>query len=105
MLRPFRRWPGYGNLNASTLILMLVTVFISSSALVIWYTVAKPDLSVWMNAIPRTGTVWLALLGLGFALVNAAAEEFLFRGILFAHVIADLVIFVLLFQAVAHNGS
>jgi membrane protease YdiL (CAAX protease family) len=59
-----------------------LTALISSSALLLWVVLVQPDLSLWRMVIPRWHPVVLIFVGLGFALVNAAIEESVFRGVL-----------------------
>lgn len=59
-------------------------VVVSSAALVLWRFTTDYDLSQYAKHVPETGLpMWVILIGLWpFALLNALAEEFLFRGVL-----------------------
>jgi uncharacterized protein len=63
--------------------LALLFALVSVSALALWLWMARPDLAAAMAHIPAMPMWLLPLAGLGFALVNAALEEALFRGIIY----------------------
>ena len=71
-----------GRLDRGTVILMIVTVLGSSAALVIWFRLLRPDVSDLRRMIPVMPIWALPLAGLGFAIVNAVLEEYIWRGIL-----------------------
>jgi membrane protease YdiL (CAAX protease family) len=60
---------------------LLAVVLVSTAGLWGWYYLAKPSLALFALAVPSWHPVLVALLGLGFALVNAAVEEAIFRGV------------------------
>lgn len=74
-------WLRAGCVDASLVVLIVLTVLTSSLALVIWHVIARPDLSDLYAQMPRFSPVLLAGTGLVFALFNAAAEEAVWRGI------------------------
>ncbi len=81
-LRQGTEWLRPGRLDRATLWLAALTVGISSLALWLWFTLWQPDLGHWLRLVPRRTPGLLILLGLGFALLNAATEESVYRGIL-----------------------
>lgn len=81
-LRSSMTWLRLGRIDRGTLVLVLATVFLSGAALLAWYGLAKPDLRIHLGHIPSMPSWLFPLAGLAFALVNAAMEEAIFRGIL-----------------------
>ena len=75
-------WLRAGRLTSDILILMLATIALSSIALVGWYLLFRPDLSSHLVMIPKMPVWLLPLACLGFAMLNAAMEEIVFRGIM-----------------------
>jgi hypothetical protein len=55
----------------------------SAVSLLLWFKLAHPDVSRKGGLIPQWSAGKLVLLGLGFALFNAAVEEMIWRGIMF----------------------
>lgn len=74
--------PGKGQLDRGTVILMIVTVLGSSAALVVWFRLLRPDVSDLRRMIPAMPIWVLPFAGVGFAIVNAVLEEYIWRGIL-----------------------
>jgi membrane protease YdiL (CAAX protease family) len=81
-LRQSVGWLRAGKLDHFVWWLVILTVFISTAVLVLWFFALRPDLSQWRMAIPTWHPLLLLLLGVGFAVVNAAIEESIYRGIL-----------------------
>ena len=81
-LRSTVTWLRWGRLDRSVLPLTLLTVILSSCGLWLWFIIAEPDLGRFAGALPTTSVVYLVPIGLGFAVLNAAVEESIFRGIL-----------------------
>jgi membrane protease YdiL (CAAX protease family) len=75
-------WLRAGHLTSDTIILILTTIVLSSIALVGWYLLFQPNISSHLVMIPKMPMWLLPLAGLGFAMVNAAMEEIVFRGIM-----------------------
>lgn len=75
-------WVRVGNLNSKVVMLILLTIVISSAALVGWYILLKPDVRSHLALIPTLPVWLLPFAGLLFALLNAAMEEVIFRGII-----------------------
>jgi membrane protease YdiL (CAAX protease family) len=98
-LRP-GRWDRRGRLE------FLAVVAVSTAALWAWYFLAEPGLDVFLIAIPRWHPVGLALLALGLALLNAAIEEAIYRGVVMHSLEAALGtgVWSLLVQAVAFGA-
>ena len=55
----------------------------SAMSLLLWFKLARPDVKSLAGLIPPWSLGRLALLGLGFALFNAAVEEMIWRGVIF----------------------
>jgi membrane protease YdiL (CAAX protease family) len=55
----------------------------SAVSLLLWFKLARPDVKWQAGLIPTWSPGRLVLLGLGFALVNAAVEEMIWRGVIF----------------------
>ena len=79
---PRPAWSGAGTADRTTLLLAIVTIPLTTVALVGFIASGRTDLETateGLDAVP----VWvLPLAGLGFALVNPTVEEVLFRGVL-----------------------
>jgi len=74
-------WMRSGRLGKDNIALVLLVVVVSSAALLLWNVTYNPDLSA-NRAIIAEMAFWLIpLTGVAFALVNAAVEEAIFRGI------------------------
>jgi membrane protease YdiL (CAAX protease family) len=71
-----------GRISKDVLFLILITVVVSTMALIGWYWLIEPDLSIYLGQFPDMPLVAIPFAGLGFALLNAVMEEFAFRGIL-----------------------
>jgi membrane protease YdiL (CAAX protease family) len=55
---------------------------VSGLALVVWGTWIATDLSRFTETLPEVSLLWIIINGIGFALLNALAEEYLARGML-----------------------
>jgi uncharacterized protein len=75
-------WLRAGHLTSDIIILILATIVLSSLALVSWYLLFQPNISSHLAMIPKMPVWLLPLACLGFAMVNAAMEEIVFRGII-----------------------
>jgi uncharacterized protein len=75
-------WLRVGRLTSNIILLILVTIVLSSIALVGWYLLFQPNISSHLAMIPKMQLWLLPLACLGFAMVNAAMEEIVFRGIM-----------------------
>lgn len=84
-MQPFRgafprvRWGGF---DRRTLGLMAFTVVGSSIALMLWLSWMNPDVEDLRRQIPPWPAWTLPLAALGFAILNAVMEEYIWRGIL-----------------------
>jgi membrane protease YdiL (CAAX protease family) len=82
-LRRSIRWFRAGQLRREVVVGMVATIAASAVALEAWYLLLTPDLRMYRALLPPL-PAWALLLGaLGFAGLNAAMEEGVFRGILF----------------------
>ncbi|HYX71125.1 MAG TPA: hypothetical protein VE732_00015, partial [Nitrososphaera sp.] len=75
-------WLRAGHPTSDIIILILTAMVLSSSALVGWYLLFRPNISSHLAMIPKMPMWLLPLACLGFAMVNAAMEEIVFRGIM-----------------------
>jgi len=69
-----------GRLDWRSGVVMGAFVVTSAVALVGWYLLVQPDLSDAVARIPQVPFFVLILGGIGFALINALGEEFVWRG-------------------------
>jgi membrane protease YdiL (CAAX protease family) len=80
-LRQTLSWLRRGRIDSQAIVLIAVTAVVSALFLVGWVTIEKPDLVHHLALIPAMPVWAYPLAGLGFALLNAAMEEAVFRGI------------------------
>jgi len=80
-LRRTLGWLRLGRFDRSVWWLVFFTIIISSLGLLLWFILLKPDLSQWLAAVPSWNPILLITAGLVFALINAALEESIYRGI------------------------
>jgi len=81
-LRPVVPWLVRDRMSPSVLWLFAATTVLSVLALIVWTLVSDPRLSDYLSGLQQLPW-WAAVAGIvGFALVNAAWEEALFRGYL-----------------------
>jgi membrane protease YdiL (CAAX protease family) len=71
-----------GRFDRHVKLLALCFIFVPAIALFIWYRAIGPDLAVHLAHVPAMPIWMLPFAGLGFALGNAAVEEFAYRGII-----------------------
>jgi membrane protease YdiL (CAAX protease family) len=81
-LRRGVRWLRFGRLDGVVLAGTAGLIVVSSSALVLWFVLARPDVGDLVNQIPHIDVVPLVLLGAGFSVLNALMEEAAFRGVM-----------------------
>jgi membrane protease YdiL (CAAX protease family) len=81
-LRRSISWLRAGRLTSDIIILILATIVLSGVALVAWYLLLRPNISTHLATIPKMPMWLLPLACLGFAMLNAAMEEIVFRGIM-----------------------
>ena len=83
MLRRSLRWARRGQLGRTEWLMIAGATVISSTALVGWFVLLRPDLSDLRGMIPPGTAPWLIALGaVGFSMCNAAVEESIWRGVL-----------------------
>ncbi|AKV01068.1 hypothetical protein AKJ09_07731 [Labilithrix luteola] len=86
LVAPLGRRPSWlrrGHLNATIAALIFAAVVVSAVALLVWFQVARPDYrSLRGTLLLEMPMPLLCLCVLSFAMINAAAEEFLYRGAL-----------------------
>ena len=74
-------WLRPGDFDRTAMWLVAGIAVVSAAALVLWLDLFQPDLSHFIGAIPNWHPLLLILPGLGFAVLNAAIEEAIFRGV------------------------
>ena len=74
-------WLVAGRFTKATVAWMIPTVIVSSGALLAWVFLLHPDLSDLSGMMPRGGLLALIGIGAAFSILNAAWEEFAFKGI------------------------
>jgi membrane protease YdiL (CAAX protease family) len=75
-------WLRKGLFGSDIRLLVIATIAVSSAALVAWVLIEEPDLGHHLALIPEM-PLWLyPLAAVGFACLNAAMEEAVFRGIM-----------------------
>ena len=97
------RWWAKGEASKQVLGFSVLFVLSASIALSLWFYLLKPDISDIKDNFPKGEVPVLIAAGIGFAILNAIAEEFLFRGILFESLLAAKcsVLWALIFQALS----
>jgi membrane protease YdiL (CAAX protease family) len=82
LLHPVAPWLRWGRLTPGGLTLLIAVVLTSVAGLYLWTLLEDPDLSEFLDQV-RGASPWVAFAAiLGFAIVNSAWEELLFRGVL-----------------------
>ena len=85
VIAPLRRTVGWlraGSVEASIWKMVAATVVVSAAALILWTVGTKPNLSRHLSMMPDMPVLIYPLAAIGFACLNAAMEEFVFRGII-----------------------
>jgi membrane protease YdiL (CAAX protease family) len=85
LIPPLRRsvgWLHVGRSGPDVRILVIATVVGSGAALVLWSVLAKPDLQRHLALVPALPLWAYPVAAAGFAAVNAALEEAIFRGVM-----------------------
>ncbi len=81
---PLRRgvhWMRIGRLDGVVLAWTAVIILGSSVALMLWFVLARPDVSDLTEKIPHVGPMQLFVIGITFSVANALMEEAIFRGV------------------------
>jgi membrane protease YdiL (CAAX protease family) len=81
-IRAGQGWLRRGRFDLAMLGWSAVVVAVSSGALLAWYYSLHPDVSDLGRMMPRWDLPYLLLAGLAFALLNAAMEEVIWRGVM-----------------------
>jgi len=82
LLPPIAPWLRWGRLTPGGIALFIAVVAIGVLGLFLWTLIDDPDPSDYLGQV-RNASPWVALAAIaGFAVVNAAWEELLFRGVL-----------------------
>ncbi len=75
-------WLRTGRSGRDVRILIVATIIISGAALVAWTVLTNPDLERHLALVPDLPLWVYPLLAVAFAVVNAAMEEVIFRGVM-----------------------
>ncbi len=81
VLRKSVHWLRVGRFDGVVLAWMVSIILGSSTALVLWFVLARPDVGDLTDKIPHVGPMQLLLIGVTFSLANALMEEAIFRGV------------------------
>lgn len=81
-LRKSCGWLRKGRVDKLVLQLVAATIVISAGALVAWIIIIKPDIGHHLAQMPEIPIWSYPFAGAGFAVLNAAMEEIVFRGII-----------------------
>ena len=80
-LRSSVHWLRLGRFDGAVLAWTAAIILGASAALVLWFVLARPDVSALTQKIPHVGPMPLLLIGVTFSLTNAILEEAIFRGV------------------------
>lgn len=77
-------WLKKGRCGRTECTMVALIALVSGIALGGWYHFTKPDIGDLLDRIPNLGPGSLVAVGVGFSIVNASCEEFLWRGMIFS---------------------
>lgn len=83
-------WFERGRLDRSAWLLIAASIVVSSTALVVWFALARPDYGEVVAMFPRLPTLALFAGVVVFAILNAALEETIYRGVVMGALDASL---------------
>jgi membrane protease YdiL (CAAX protease family) len=81
-LRAAENWIRIGRIDRVSWYTIAGIILLSSIALYFWFGFNEQSTKIWIQNLPDLALVWLLLIGAGFAFLNAAIEETLFRGLI-----------------------
>ncbi len=81
-LRQGQNWLRRGRFDGPTLGLVAGVVVVSSAALLVWFYGLHPDVSDFVRAMPHWDLPVMIAAAVGFAMLNAAIEETIWRGVM-----------------------
>jgi membrane protease YdiL (CAAX protease family) len=95
-------WLEIGEFNKTTLILIVILICCSCTALLFWALVIEANLLRFQKYIPKIPLALLLLYGLIFPILNSLFEEFMARAVLFDGFSAlfEKIVFVIILQAI-----
>lgn len=95
-------WLRFGKINKITIYFMIPTIIVSSSALILWVFLLRPDLADLKSMVPSGSIPVIIITGLLFSIFNSIWEEIILKGILWNGLenIISTALVVNLFQAV-----
>ena len=85
LIKPIRKnisWWTRDKIDRTTVFIIAGLSLISGIALFIWGFYIADDLTNFTKNLPDVAAIWIIINGLGFALLNSIAEEYLARGML-----------------------
>lgn len=99
----FKWWPSKYEWRASTCFYSILGASSATFGLFVWYSVLSPDLSLFTALIPHLSLWIIITAGIAFYCINAAVEEWIFRGILFKELSSERVSteWIILLQAIS----
>ncbi|MCE5245167.1 MAG: type II CAAX endopeptidase family protein [Syntrophobacteraceae bacterium] len=77
-------WLKMGRCGRTECAMVALIALVSGIALAGWYHFTRPDIGDLLDRMPYLSPVALAAVGVGFSIVNASCEEFLWRGMIFS---------------------
>ena len=77
-------WLLLGKANLKTVLLIILTISVSSLALIVWNALTNPDLSEFRRQIPELNSFITYSIIPIVATINAVNEEILFRGVIWS---------------------
>lgn len=80
-----KEWFRIGKINRGIVVLSIITIFVSSGALIVWVFIFKPDLADLYKMVPTSSILKIILIGLLFSIFNSVWEEITFKGILWSN--------------------
>lgn len=96
------RWLKFGEWNKTTTFFTIPTILVSSSALILWVVLLKPDLSDLKAMVPTNSVIEIIIIGMLFSVFNAIWEEMIMKGILWdgIELFFKNAVFIIIFQAI-----
>lgn len=101
LLKQETSWLKSGKIRKKIVLGIALTILVSSVSLVLWLKIFKPDLGIFLKVIPDVHVILLLLGTVAFSVLNAFAEEFVFRGLFWNGLerVLNSVVLILLIQA------
>ena len=96
------QWLKTGNIDKTTIMIMIPVIILSSTVLILWVFLCKPDLTDIMKMVPAESVIVIIIIGILFSVFNSMWEEIILKGILWngLELFISNIIVINLFQAV-----